>query len=150
NTSSNPTLSNSPTLSVAATSAGVILGTAAYMSPEQARGRAADQRSDVFSLGCVLYAMLAGRQAFQGDEVADVLAAVLKSEPEISLLPAKLNPRIREMLRRCLEKNPKRRWHAVGDARVEIEAALADPRRGLVEENMPSKQSRYGSARFLC
>src|SRR5215470_1049282 len=130
----NATMSNSPTLTIAGTNAGVILGTAAYMSPEQARGRAADQRSDVFSLGCVLYEMLTGRQAFHGEEVSDVLASVLKSEPEFSLLPAKLNPRIREMLRRCLEKNPKARWHAIGDTRVEIDSILADPRGTAVEE----------------
>ena len=128
------TMSNSPTLTLAGTSAGVILGTAAYMSPEQARGRAADQRSDVFSFGCVLYEMLTGRQAFQGEEVSDVLASVLKSEPDFSLLPPKLNPMIHEILRRCLQKNPKLRWHAIGDTRVEIEAVLADPRGIVVEE----------------
>ena len=130
----NATMSNSPTLTLAGTNAGVILGTAAYMSPEQARGRAAGPRSDVFSFGCVLYEMLTGRQAFQGDEVSDVLASVLKTEPEFSLLPVKLNPRIHEVLRRCLQKNPKLRWHAVGDARIEIEAVLADPRGVAVEE----------------
>jgi serine/threonine-protein kinase len=124
----NTTMSNSPTLTMAGTNAGVILGTAAYMSPEQARGRAADQRSDVFSFGCVLYEMLTGRQAFHGEEVSDVLASVLKSEPDLSLLPPKLNPRVRELLRRCLEKNPKERWHAIGDTRVEIDSILADPR----------------------
>src|SRR5262249_45138292 len=106
------TMSNSPTLTLAGTNPGVILGTAAYMSPEQARGRAADQRSDVFSFGCVLYEMLTGRQAFQGEEVSDVLASVLKSDADFNLLPPQLNPRIREVLRRCLEKNPKVRWHA--------------------------------------
>jgi serine/threonine-protein kinase len=124
----NTTMSNSPTLTMAGTNAGVILGTAAYMSPEQARGRAADQRSDVFSFGCVLFEMLTGRQAFHGEEVSDVLAAVLKSEPDLSLLPPKLNPRVRELLRRCLEKNQKERWHAIGDTRVEIDSILADPR----------------------
>src|SRR6266850_209217 len=127
------TLSNSPTLTIAGTNAGVILGTAAYMSPEQARGRAADQRSDVFSFGCVLYEMLTGRQTFHGEEVSDVLASVLKSDPDFNLLPAKLNPKVREVLRRCLEKNPKLRWHAVGDLRLEIEAVLADSRGVTVE-----------------
>jgi Tol biopolymer transport system component len=98
------------------------------MSPEQARGRAADQRSDVFSFGCVLYEMLTGRPPFQGEEISDVLASVLKSEPDVSLLPPKMNPRLGEVLRRCLEKNPKLRWHAIGDARVEIESILKDPR----------------------
>jgi serine/threonine-protein kinase len=128
------TMSNSPTLSLAGTNIGVILGTAAYMSPEQARGRPADQRSDVFSFGCVLYEMLTGRQAFQGEEVSDVLASVLKTEANLSLLPANLNPRIREVLRRCLEKNPKLRWHAVGDVRVEIDSILANPGGITVEQ----------------
>ncbi|HYR43547.1 MAG TPA: protein kinase, partial [Terriglobia bacterium] len=123
------TLSNSPTLvnTLGGSNAGVIIGTAAYMSPEQARGFAADQRSDVFSFGCVLYEMLTGRQAFQGETVSDILAAVLAREPDFALLPANLNPKIPELLRRSLEKNPKRRWYAVGDLRVEIEAALTAP-----------------------
>jgi eukaryotic-like serine/threonine-protein kinase len=128
------TMSNSPTLTLAGTNAGVILGTAAYMSPEQARGRTANQRSDVFSFGCVLYEMLTGRQAFHGEEVSDVLASVLKTEPDMSLLPAKLHPRVQDVLRRCLQKNPRLRWHAIGDARMEIEAVLADPRGAVVEE----------------
>jgi serine/threonine-protein kinase len=127
-------MSNSPTLSLAATNVGVILGTAAYMSPEQARGRSADQRSDVFSFGCVLYEMFTGRQAFQGEEVSDVLASVLKTEPDLTLLPPNLNSKIRELLRRCLEKNPKARWHAIADVRVEIEAILADPRGVAIDE----------------
>jgi eukaryotic-like serine/threonine-protein kinase len=131
------TMSNSPTLTQASTNPGVILGTAAYMSPEQARGRAADQRSDVFSFGCVVYEMLTGRQAFQGEDVSEVLASVLKAEPDFSLLPAKLNPRIREMLRRCLQKNPKLRWHAIGDTRIEIEAARADPH-GMAISELPA------------
>src|SRR5262249_6458272 len=128
-TPSRKTLSNSPTLvnTMAGTNAGVIIGTAAYMSPEQARGFAADQRSDVFSFGCMLYEMLTGKQAFQGDTVSDILAAVLAREPDFALLPANLNPKIPEMLRRSLEKNPKRRWYAVGDLRYEIEAAMAAP-----------------------
>src|SRR5947209_1651895 len=99
---------------MAATQAGVILGTAAYMSPEQAKGLQADARSDVFSFGCVLYEMLAGRQAFQFDTTTEVLAAILMRDPDLSALPSNLNPRITELLRRCLEKNPKRRWQAVG------------------------------------
>jgi len=96
------TLSNSPTLvnTLAGSNAGVIIGTAAYMSPEQARGFAADQRSDVFSFGCVLYEMLTGRQAFQGDTVSDILAAVLAREPDFALLPVNLNPKNQELIRR--------------------------------------------------
>ena len=135
NSPANVTMSNSPTLTVAGTNAGVILGTAAYMSPEQARGRAADQRSDVFSFGCVLYEMLTGRQAFHAEEVSDVLASVLKSERDFGLLPARLNPRIHEVLRRCFQKNPNLRWHAIADTRIEIEAVLADPRGVVVDES---------------
>jgi serine/threonine-protein kinase len=129
----NSNLSNSPTLSMAATNAGIIVGTAAYMSPEQARGLTADPRSDIFSFGCVLFEMLSGRQAFHGETVSDILASILKSEPDIRLLPAKLNPKTAELLRRCLEKNPKRRWHAAGDVRIEIESIIADPRGVIVE-----------------
>ena len=121
-------VANSPTLSMMATNAGVILGTAAYMSPEQAKGFAADHRSDVFSFGVVLFETLTGRPPFQGETAPDILASVLVREPEMHRLPADLNPRIVEMLRRCLEKNPKRRWQAVGDLRAEIEAVLPSPR----------------------
>jgi serine/threonine protein kinase len=129
------TLSNSPTM-ISAAAGGMILGTAAYMSPEQARGRTADQRSDVFAFGCVLYEMLTGRQAFHGDEVSDVLASVLKTEPDLARLPARLNPRIRELLQRCLHKNPKFRWHAIADVRIELEA-IKDQPEGRVAENAP-------------
>src|SRR5262249_11191795 len=108
NTPASGTLSNSPTLTIGATQAGVILGTAAYMSPEQAKGFEVDARSDTFSFGSVLYEMLTGRQAFQGDTVPEVLAAVLVREPDFSLLPANLNPRLQELLQRCLQKNPRR------------------------------------------
>jgi len=121
-------LTHSPTLSMMATQAGVILGTAAYMSPEQAKGLPADRRSDVFAFGSVMYEMLTGRQPFKGDTAPDVLASVLVREPALDLLPPNLNPRVSELLRRCLEKHPKKRWQAVGDLRVEIEAIAAAPR----------------------
>jgi eukaryotic-like serine/threonine-protein kinase len=121
-------LSMSPTITTPAmTQAGIILGTAAYMSPEQARGLPADHRSDAFAFGVVLYEMLTGRAPFQGETVADVLASILARDPDFSALPPNLNPRIPDLLRRCLEKNPKRRWQAVGDLRVEIETAAAAP-----------------------
>jgi len=121
-------VANSPTLSMMATSAGVVLGTAAYMSPEQAKGFAADHRSDVFSFGVVLYEMVTGRQPFQGETAPEILASVLVREPELHRIPADLNPRIHELLRRCLEKSPKRRWQAIGDVRAEIEAIAVIPR----------------------
>jgi eukaryotic-like serine/threonine-protein kinase len=121
-------MANSPTISVAATNAGVILGTTAYMSPEQAKGFELTVRSDIFSFGCVVYEMNTGRQAFRGDTVAEVIAHVIAREPDLSELPPNLNPRVTELLRRCLEKDPKRRWPAVADTRVEIEDILADPR----------------------
>src|SRR5262245_58739743 len=130
------TLSNSPTL-LNGSMGGMIVGTAAYMSPEQARGREADQRSDVFAFGCVLYEMLTGRQAFRGEDVSDVLAAVLRTEPDLNLLPPNLNPRLLELLRRCLAKNRKDRWYAVGDLRVEIETILTESH-GLKAAHLPS------------
>jgi Tol biopolymer transport system component len=115
----------SPTQTTPATHAGVILGTAAYMSPEQARGRPLDKRSDIFSFGCVLYECLTGKQAFRGETVSDTLASILKSEPDWEELPAATPARVRNLLRRCLEKDPRRRLHDVADARLEIEDALA-------------------------
>src|SRR5262249_29271029 len=121
------TLSNSPTM-LSGTMGGMIIGTAAYMSPEQARGRAADQRSDVFAFGCVLFEMLTGRQAFQGEDVSDVLASVIKGDVDLRLFPTNLNPRLNELLRRCLARDRKQRWHAVADVRLELETIIADPR----------------------
>ena len=117
--------SNSPTLSMAATAKGIILGTAAYMSPEQARGTTVDNRTDIWAFGCVLYEMFTARQAFRGELVSDILASVLAREPDFTLFPARIHPRLRETIQRCLEKDPKRRWQAIGDVRVEIERILA-------------------------
>jgi serine/threonine protein kinase len=114
------------------TQAGMILGTAAYMSPEQAKGLPADHRSDVFSFGCVLYEMLTGRQPFGGDTAPDVLASILAREADFTALPPTLNPRLAQVLRRCLEKNPKRRWQAVGDLRAELESSAAAGSEGAV------------------
>ncbi len=126
-TPSSATVANSPTLNVLATQAGVILGTAGYMSPEQAKGAVADHRSDMFSFGAVLYEMLTGRRAFHADTPAETMAAVLMREPDFGLLPPNLNPRITDLLRRCLDKHPRRRWQAAGDLRAEIEAARSAP-----------------------
>jgi Tol biopolymer transport system component len=116
-------LSASPT--VPATRTGMILGTAAYMSPEQARGKAVDKRADIWALGCVLYEMLTGRKAFEGETVSDVLAAILKEPPDLEALPP-LPPRLRALLERMLEKDPKLRMRDVGDVRLELQAALGE------------------------
>jgi serine/threonine-protein kinase len=122
------TASNSPTLlSAAGMSGGVVLGTAGYMSPEQAKGDSADHRGDIFSFGCVLYEMLTARQTFHADTVTETLAAILMREPDLNALPANLHPKIEELIRRCLAKNRKDRWHAVADVRLEIAAIMADP-----------------------
>jgi Tol biopolymer transport system component/predicted Ser/Thr protein kinase len=116
--------SHSPTLSLAATRAGVILGTAGYMSPEQARGAAVDKRADIWSFGVVLYEMLTGRHTFHGETVSDTLAAVLKTDPDWSALPAGAPVRL---LRRCLERDRKQRLRDIGDVRLEIDEILHAP-----------------------
>jgi Tol biopolymer transport system component len=115
-------VSLSPTVTSAGTMAGVILGTAAYMSPEQARGKAVDRRSDLWSFGCVLYEMLTGRGAFRGETVTDILSAVISQEPDRALLPASTPRSVRRLLDRCLAKAPRQRLRDAGDARLEIDA----------------------------
>jgi eukaryotic-like serine/threonine-protein kinase len=119
--------SNSPTLSATATMQGVILGTAAYMSPEQARGKTCDKRADIWAFGCVLYELLTGKHTFHGETVTEILAAVLKEEPEWRALPASTPLKIRDLLGRCLHKDLRRRLHDAADARIEIEEALETP-----------------------
>jgi len=121
---SSPDLSKSPTLSAAATGAGLILGTAGYMSPEQARGQPADRRADVWAFGVILYEMLTGRKAFDGATVSDVLARVLEREPDWDALPEETPANIRQLMRRCLEKDVRRRLQAVGEARILIQDEL--------------------------
>ena len=118
-------LSMSPTLSIHATQAGIILGTAAYMSPEQAAGKPVDRRSDLWAFGAVFMEMLTGRPVFTGETVSHVLASVLKSEPDWSALPADTPAPIRRLLRRCLDKDRRRRLDSAADARLEIDEALA-------------------------
>jgi eukaryotic-like serine/threonine-protein kinase len=113
--------------SVVATREGLVLGTVAYMSPEQARGRPVDKRTDIWAFGCVLYEMLTGARPFPGDTTADVLGAVTGREPDWTALPAGTPRRVRDLLRRCLAKDPDRRLHDIADARIEIDDALADP-----------------------
>jgi len=120
-------LSQSPTLAGIGTQAGMILGTAAYMSPEQARGQKVDRRSDVWSFGAVLYELLTGKQAFAGDTVSDVLASVLKADPEWSALPHELPPAAGQLVRRCLVRDAKQRLQSIGDARIALAESLAQP-----------------------
>ncbi len=122
-TSADPSLS--PTLAAAGTMAGVILGTAAYMSPEQAKGKTVDRRADIWAFGAVLYEMLAGRKLYDGETISDILASVLKTEPDFEALPATVPPALRALLRRCLEKDPRSRLRDIGDARIAIEEILA-------------------------
>ena len=119
-------LSHSPTVTVHGTRAGVILGTAAYMSPEQTRGRPVDKRTDVWAFGCVLYEMLTGRAAFAGETVSDTIAAILGREPDWTALPETTPAGVRRLLQRCLERDPKRRLRDIGDARTEIDALISE------------------------
>jgi serine/threonine-protein kinase len=135
---SSPDLSQSPTLSAAATAAGVILGTAAYMSPEQARGQAVDRRADIWSYGVLLYEMLSGKQAFGGDTVSDVLASVLKNEIDLSLLAKDVPASMRQLVRRCLTRDRQHRLQSIGDARVAIEEYLENPDAATEEAAPPS------------
>jgi serine/threonine protein kinase len=120
---------NSPTITSPAmmTGLGVILGTAAYMSPEQAKGRPADKRSDVWAFGCVLFEMLTGSRAFLRETVTDTFAAVVGAEPDWALLPAETPASIRRLLARCLQKDVRRRLHDIADARIELEDAMSAP-----------------------
>jgi serine/threonine protein kinase/Tol biopolymer transport system component len=116
---------NSPTLSAMATQAGFLLGTAAYMSPEQARGKKADRRADIWAFGVVLYEMLSGKRLFTGETTSDTLAAVIRAEPDWNELPAQTPWRIRELLQRCLKKDPRQRLQSIGDARIALEEAVS-------------------------
>jgi serine/threonine-protein kinase len=132
-------LSQSPTMTAAATQAGVILGTAAYMSPEQSRGQGADRRTDIWAFGCVLYEMLTGRGVFHGPTASDCIAGILEREPDWSALPAATPNGIRRLLRHCLEKDARRRLHDIADARIEMEEVLAG---GQEEAFAPEPQVR--------
>ena len=127
---------NSPTLTMGATTAGTILGTAAYMAPEQARGKRADKRSDIWSFGVVLYEMLTGQHLFRSETVSDTLAAVLKTDPDWNSLPPETPASIRRLLRRCLERDRKGRIRDIGDARLEIDEARAEPGVSRCTENV--------------
>jgi serine/threonine protein kinase/Tol biopolymer transport system component len=118
--------SQSPTITAGATREGVILGTAAYMSPEQARSKALDKRTDIWSFGCVLYEVLSGRQTFGAETVSETVAAILRGEPDWNALPAETPASIAPLLHRCLQKDPARRLHDIADARIEIDEALTE------------------------
>ena len=120
-----PSVSQSPTITTPAmTQAGMILGTAAYMSPEQARGKPVDTRADIWAFGCVLYEMLTGQRAFDGEGVSETLARVIEREPDWARLPATLSPALRTYMRRCLQKDPRQRVQAIGDVRLALEGAF--------------------------
>ena len=127
-------VSNSPTLTLAATQAGIILGTAAYMSPEQAKGKAVDRRADIWAFGVVLFEMLSGRQMFTGEATTEIMAAVMRSEPDWSMLPKDVPKPIRKLLERCLVKDDKRRLRDIGEARI----ALEDAKKGAPEDAIDS------------
>ncbi len=134
-------LSHSPTM-IQGTQAGVILGTAAYMSPEQAKGRIVDKRSDIWAFGCLLFEMLSGKQSFRGETLTDTLAAVVRGEPDWGDLPANTPPHIRWLIRRCLNKDPKQRLRDIGDARFEIERPHEPRSNGVSATSETSRGSR--------
>ncbi len=125
-TAEEESLENSPTITAALTGGGVILGTAAYMSPEQARGKKVDRRADIWAFGVILFEMLSGRRMFDGDTISDTLAAVLRADIEWDRLPAGTSPGMRLLLERCLERDPRRRLRDVGEARIFLEDGAKD------------------------
>src|SRR5579864_1280714 len=139
---------NSPTLSAAATRAGVLLGTAPYMSPEQARGKRVDRRADIWAFGCVLYEMFTGQRTFTGETTSDALAAVIRAEPNWTFLPGATPRPIGELLRRCLEKDPKQRLQAIGEARIAMEIVIAGPAVEAAELTDATKQQKLWHGRM--
>jgi hypothetical protein len=130
--------SKSPTLTDQMTRPGVILGTAAYMSPEQAKGKPVDKRTDIWAFGCVLYECLTGKRAFQGETITETLASILKDEPDLNPLPPDTPTNVRALIRRCLQKNARNRLHDIADARIEIDEAGASPaEKGAIIRRFP-------------
>ena len=142
-------LSRSPTLPLDETRPGVVLGTIEFMSPEQARGKDVDKRTDIWAFGCVVYEMLSGRRAFTGDNAADVFAAILSSEPDWSALPPSTPPRLRELLSRCLQKDPRQRLRDIGDVRGEIELIRGGPAPPAPAPIAPRSESRWPAASIV-
>ena len=134
---SGPDVANSPTVTVEGTRDGIILGTAAYMSPEQARGRIVDKRTDIWSFGCVLYEMLAGTKPFTGETTSDLIVAILETQADLSRLPAETSPAMRRLLERCLEKDVRRRLRDIADARADIDDELSG-KTGTVAPTRPA------------
>src|SRR5262245_61289969 len=136
----NTDLSLAPTISVDATREGCVLGTAPYMSPEQARGKTVDNRADIWAFGCVFYEMLSGRRAFDGADLTDFVVAVMTREPDWAALSISTPTRIVELLKRCLKRNPRERLRHIGDARIELEETMQRPQLGA--EYTPRASSR--------
>jgi len=120
-------LAHSPTITAEMTQPGVVLGTAAYMSPEQAKGKTVDKRADIWAFGCVLFECLAGKNAFSGESVTEIIARIIEAEPEWDLLPKNIHPFLRALLRRCLQKDRNRRLHDIADVRIQIEEGQTAP-----------------------
>lgn len=150
-TTTSGTVANSPTITAQATRAGVILGTAAYMAPEQARGRAVDKRADIWAFGIVVFEMLSGRPAFSGETITDVIAAIVTRDPDWSQLPAGIPSTVRELLERCLEKDAKRRLRDIGDARHALDRphGAASGTGGVASTISALPATRIGSTRLL-
>jgi serine/threonine protein kinase len=136
-----PNASHSPTLTHQGASAGMIIGTAAYMSPEQAKGKAVDKRTDIWAFGVVLYEMLTGARAFAGDDLADVLSRVLQREPDLTRLPPQTPPRLQMLVARCLVKDPRQRLRDMGDVGLALEGAFETPAPQAMV-NSPRKDNR--------
>jgi Tol biopolymer transport system component len=128
---------------------GAVVGTPAYMSPEQARGQAVDRRTDLFAFGCVLYEMLTGHRAFDGDTATDTIAHVVATDPDWKRLPKQLAPRVCELLERCLQKDPRKRQRDAGDVRLELETALAEPQGRVIEASALTRLERRATTRGI-
>src|SRR5262249_55739945 len=139
-------LPSSGSMTVGSSRAGVILGTAAYMSPEQARGKAVDKRTDIWSFGCVLYEMLTGRTAFRGETVSDTIASILTREPDWATVPKTTPLAVRRMLQRCIERDPQQRLSDIGDVKHELEHALVDLRAPIVSRRAVATPARQPQA----